>query len=128
MKKTTKDITLMRILCATMLIGIIGVAAIAPSPATTLEAHAKETDGTADGITVDQLTTNAYDFIKIEKNLYYDPATDIVYMKEATYGFNYVYLHYIAPDGLPWKYDPSTKTFHTVTSEKEANGKKGKNL
>lgn len=127
-KKTTKDILLMRILCVRVAVGIIGVAVITPNPVTTINASAKETERFSGEVTIDQLSTNVYDFIKIEDDIYYDPATNIVYMKETTYGWNYIYEAYMAPDGLPYKYDPQAKTFHTVTSEQNNGLKKDKKL
>lgn len=127
-KKTTKDILLMRVLCVCMTVGIIGVAAITPNPVTTIDAFAKETERFSGEVTIDQLTTSKYDFVKIEEDIYYDPATNIVYMRETTYGWNDIYEPYMAPDGLPYKYDPQAKTFHTITSEQDDDLRKGKKL
>lgn len=74
----------------------------------------------ADAVTVNDLSTQFEDFIKIKNDLYYDPSTKIVWMRYTTYGFCKGYTPYVAPDGLPYKYDPDSQTFHTVTSEKEA--------
>lgn len=47
-------------------------------------------------------------------SLSYDPMTRIVYIKNVTYGVQKVYTPYYAPNGLPYKYNPETNTFHEI--------------
>ncbi len=99
---------------------IAGLMAImlACAPVMGIVSEAKGTK--TDEITIDDISTDMYDFIKIKGKIYYDPATNIVWMKYTTYGWLDGITPYVSPDGLPYKYDPDTKTFHTITSEKEA--------
>lgn len=64
------------------------------------------------------VSTTCGDFIQIKDNLYYDPATNIVYMRQTTYMLHYIYNEYTAPDRLPYKYDPDTGKFHMETESK----------
>lgn len=116
-KKITKDIILMRILCGLVIFGIIGLAVLCPIPAAAIKTVAKEMDSTNNEFTVDQVTTSRDGFIQIKENLYYDPATCIVYLRQKTYGLNYAFVPYPSPNGLPFRYDPGRKVLYMITSE-----------
>ena len=55
-------------------------------------------------------------FIKINKDLSYDPATRIVYIYNEN-GYGSSYTPYYAPNGLPYKYNPETNTFEEIDSK-----------
>lgn len=48
----------------------------------------------------------------------YDPVTRIVYIKNYTYGMNYTYTPYYAPNGLPYRYNAETNTFEEINNDK----------
>ena len=53
-----------------------------------------------------QLNSNTFGTMqKIGGDLYYDLATQIVYRANHTASFYEVYVPYIAPNGLPYRYD-----------------------
>ena len=59
---------------------------------------------------------------EIGSGLWYDAATRIVYMAQ---GQNSAYesktfCPYYAPNGLPYKYDPDSKTFEEIKSDEES--------
>lgn len=56
-------------------------------------------------------------FIFNSDNLYYDKDTGIVYMKNPTYGFNFVYTAYYAPNGLPYKYNQETDMLEEIAPD-----------
>lgn len=55
--------------------------------------------------------------ISIGNNLYYDSATRIVYMRNATYARLSVFTAYYAPNGLPYRYNPETNTFEEIKND-----------
>lgn len=58
--------------------------------------------------------------IKIGDNLYYDSTTRNIYFWNGYCGvFNYATTPsaYLAPNGLPYKYNPVTNTFYETTKE-----------
>ena len=62
---------------------------------------------------------------EIGNDLWFDSATGIVYM---SHGINSVeesktFCPYYAPNGLPYKYDPDSKTFEEIKSNDESNDK-----
>lgn len=57
-------------------------------------------------------------FVKIGKNLYYDSATRIIYIKN--YNSNGgSYTPYYAPNGLPYRYNPETNTFEEINNQQQ---------
>lgn len=108
-----KNKNIMKIMCATVLAGIITVSTCG---FTHNDVYAKNTtELTKQTFTINDVTKTTNDFIKIEKKLCYDPKTNIVWMEYM--GYEYTYTPYIAPNGLPYKYDPQTNTFYMITPE-----------
>ena len=52
-------------------------------------------------------------FIKIGNKLYYDFTTRIVWLLNRN-SYGSVYIPYLAPNGLPYKYNPETNTFEEI--------------
>ena len=60
--------------------------------------------------------------IEINDNLWYDSTTLIVYFYNGCVLNSYAAISpspYYAPNGLPYKYDPTTNTFFEITNEEE---------
>lgn len=74
------------------------------APATT----ADDSNGANMGLTVSYRPYT--DFSEIDGQLYYDPATNIVYIKYDTYGKD-TFSEYIGPTGRHVTYDPVADTF-----------------
>lgn len=106
---------IMKTICAITLTGIIAVSTGIFTHGTVYAIN-NATKPEKQTFTIDDITTKTKDFIEIEKYIHYDPKTNIVWIRYVTRGANQ-YTPYIAPNGLPFKYDPQTNTFYMITSE-----------
>ena len=59
---------------------------------------------------------------EIGNDLWFDSATGIVYMAHGTNSAyeSKTFCPYYAPNGLPYKYDPDSKTFEEIKSDEES--------
>lgn len=62
-----------------------------------------------------ELSNNSFGTLtEIAGNLYYDTATLIVYKRNYTYYGYPVDIPYYAPNGLPYRYNPTTNTLEEI--------------
>lgn len=72
------------------------------------------TDGIAINTNSEELSSNRFGtFIFISDDFYYDNATLIVYRYYDLYGGDII-IPYYAPNGLPYRYNPTTNTFEEI--------------
>lgn len=57
---------------------------------------------------------SASSFKKITGAFYYNEMTKIVFIKQQTYGFCYIYTPYPAPNGLPYRYNADANTLEEI--------------